>query len=106
MSEQVARYIGLLKPGGPIVLEDPDVAPWRYKPDAPAGAELIDLIVRAVDVTGGDFSAGWRVYGLLAKHGAPPASSVRYRGPAAGSSLPALAASIRSIAAAEAVRDR
>ena len=34
--EQVRAYRSLLRPGGTLVLEDPDMASWRINPEAPA----------------------------------------------------------------------
>jgi SAM-dependent methyltransferase len=56
--EQIAVYRRLVKPGGWIVLEDPDTASWRVNPDAPSFQRLIDLIEEGFRVAGGDFNAG------------------------------------------------
>jgi SAM-dependent methyltransferase len=63
--EQVAAYRRLVKPGGAIVLEDPDMSSWRFNPDAPAAQRLIGLIERAFLAAGGDFNAGRRLPELL-----------------------------------------
>jgi SAM-dependent methyltransferase len=57
-SEQLATYLGLVRPGGTVVLEDPDVASWHFNPPAPALEKLIALIVEAFRRTGGDWDAG------------------------------------------------
>jgi SAM-dependent methyltransferase len=56
--EQMETYIRLARPGGTIVLEDPDTASWRFNPPAPALERLIELIVEAFRLSGGDLDAG------------------------------------------------
>jgi SAM-dependent methyltransferase len=56
--EQLETYIRLVRPGGTVVLEDPDVASWHFNPPAPALEKLITLIVEAFRRTGGDWDAG------------------------------------------------
>jgi SAM-dependent methyltransferase len=57
-SEQMRTYLRLVRPGGVIVLEDPDVSSWHYNPPAPALEELVGLIVEAFRRTGGDLDSG------------------------------------------------
>ena len=70
--EQVSVYRRLVKPGGWIVLEDPDMASWRVNPDAPAVQRLIDLIKEGFRVAGGDFNAGRELPSFLGSLGAEP----------------------------------
>jgi SAM-dependent methyltransferase len=56
--EQLEAHLRLLRPGGVLVLEEPDSASWRLHPDAPASAELIELIRQAFRLAGGDLDAG------------------------------------------------
>jgi SAM-dependent methyltransferase len=56
--EQMTTYLRLVRPGGIVVLEDPDVASWHFNPPAPALEQLIALIVEAFRRTGGDWDAG------------------------------------------------
>jgi SAM-dependent methyltransferase len=56
--EQMAVYRRLVKPGGWLVLEDPEMASWRVNPDAPAVDRLIALIERGFRASGGNFNAG------------------------------------------------
>lgn len=63
--EQMAAYRKLVKPGGLLVLEDPDMSSWRFNPDAPAAQRLIGLIERAFLAGGGDFNSGRRLPELL-----------------------------------------
>jgi hypothetical protein len=64
-AEQVAIYRRLTKPGGWIVVEDPDMASWRVNPDAPAVQRLIGLIEGGFRVAGGNFNAGRELPTLL-----------------------------------------
>jgi SAM-dependent methyltransferase len=56
--EQMTTYLGLVRPGGIVALEDPDVGSWHFNPPAPALEQLIALIVEAFRRTGGDWDAG------------------------------------------------
>jgi ubiquinone/menaquinone biosynthesis C-methylase UbiE len=56
--EQLTTYLQLVRPGGTVVLEDPDVASWHFNPLAPALEKLITLIVETFRRTGGDWDAG------------------------------------------------
>jgi len=56
--EQLTTYLQLVRPGGTVVLEDPDVASWHFNPPAPALEKLIALIVETFRRTGGDWDAG------------------------------------------------
>ncbi|MBS0395186.1 MAG: methyltransferase domain-containing protein [Proteobacteria bacterium] len=70
--EQVAAYRGLLKPGGWLVLEDPDPGSWRLTPTAPAATALIELIQAGFQAAGGDFAAGRALPGLMRAAGLEP----------------------------------
>lgn len=70
--DQIAIYRRLVKPGGVIVLEDPDHSTWTFEPEAPAAERLVELIVAAFAAAGGDFDAGLRGGGLLAGVGITP----------------------------------
>jgi SAM-dependent methyltransferase len=70
--EQLAIYRRLVRPGGVIVLEDPDHSTWTFEPDAPATGRLVHMIVEAFAAAGGDFDAGLRGAGLLAGAGIEP----------------------------------
>jgi SAM-dependent methyltransferase len=63
--EQIAAHRRLLKPGGWLILEEPDTASWRINPDGPATARLIELILEVFVAAGGDFNAGRRLPDLL-----------------------------------------
>jgi SAM-dependent methyltransferase len=71
-AEQVDAYGRLVKPGGLIVLEDPDHSTWTFDRAAPAAQRLIEAIVAAFAAAGGDFDAGRRGAQLLAGAGIEP----------------------------------
>src|SRR4030095_2600189 len=56
--DQLAVFRRLLKPGGWLVLEDPDMASWRVNPDAPSVRRLIELIEEGFRAAGGNFNSG------------------------------------------------
>jgi SAM-dependent methyltransferase len=55
--EQMETYMRLARPGGAIVLEDPDAGSWHFNPPAPALERLIVLIQEAFRLSGGDWEA-------------------------------------------------
>ncbi len=59
----------LVKPGGRIVLEEPDTASWRVNPDAPATTRLVGLIVEGFRAAGGNIDAGRERPFLLRRFG-------------------------------------
>ena len=67
--EQMETYVRLARPGATIVLEDPDVSTWHFNPPAAALERLIELIVEAFRVSGGDWNAGRNHLGLLREFG-------------------------------------
>ena len=69
-AEQLAACRRWLKPGGTLVLEDPDSASWRVGPDGAATRRLIDLVLAAFRAGGGDFDAGRRLPTMLRGLGA------------------------------------
>jgi SAM-dependent methyltransferase len=66
--EQMQTYVRLLRPGGTIVLEDPDWASWHFNPPAKACQELITL-VREAFARWGDAEAGNTNLDLLRSFG-------------------------------------
>ncbi|HEY1366995.1 MAG TPA: methyltransferase domain-containing protein [Gaiellaceae bacterium] len=70
--EQLAVYRRWLRPGGVLVLEDPDSRSWGYSPPAPAADRLIELIRRAFAAAGSDFDAGRALPALLRGIGVEP----------------------------------
>ena len=71
-AEQLAAYTRLLRPGGVLVLEDPDLASWRVNPEAPAVQRLIALIEKGFRAAGGNFNAGRELPELLRGAGIEP----------------------------------
>jgi SAM-dependent methyltransferase len=67
--EQMTTYVGLVRPGGVVVLEDPDVGSWHFNPPAPALEQLIALIVEAFRRTGGDWDSGRKHLDLFRSFG-------------------------------------
>jgi ubiquinone/menaquinone biosynthesis C-methylase UbiE len=70
--EQRAAFTRLVRPGGLLVLEDPDTASWTFSPDAPHTNQLIKLILQAFRSAGGDFDAGRITFELLEAAGLQP----------------------------------
>jgi SAM-dependent methyltransferase len=67
--EQMETYVRLARPGGTIVLEDPDTGSWHFNPPAPALERLIELIQEAFRLSGGDWGAGRKHLDLLREFG-------------------------------------
>jgi SAM-dependent methyltransferase len=67
--EQMETYLRLARPGGTIVLEDPDSASWHFNPPAPALERLIALIEESFRLSGGDWGAGRKHLHLLRDFG-------------------------------------
>jgi SAM-dependent methyltransferase len=71
-AEQLAAYRRLLRPGGTLIVEDPDIASWRVNPEGAAVSELIGLIERGFSAGGGNFNAGREVPSLVRSVGLEP----------------------------------
>jgi SAM-dependent methyltransferase len=67
--EQMETYVRLARPGGTIVLEDPDRTSWHFNPPAAALQRLIELIAEAFRLNGGDWEAGRKHLHLLREFG-------------------------------------
>jgi SAM-dependent methyltransferase len=70
-SDQLATYLRLLRPGGTVVLEDPDWGSWHFNPPAPALERLIALTIEAFR-RWGEAEAGRRHPELLRHLGIEP----------------------------------
>jgi SAM-dependent methyltransferase len=66
--EHLAAYLGLARPGGTVVLEDPDWGSWHFNPPAPALEQLIAL-THAAFQRWGDADAGRKHLELFHSHG-------------------------------------
>jgi SAM-dependent methyltransferase len=66
--EQMETYVRLLRPGGTVVLEDPDWGSWHFNPPAQASDKLIALICEAF-ARWGDAEAGRKQLELLRSFG-------------------------------------
>ncbi len=67
--ELLQRSLALLRPGGVLVVQEPDGTSWNTSPPHPAFEELKSLILEAFRRGGGDFNAGQRIYRLLRRGG-------------------------------------
>jgi SAM-dependent methyltransferase len=65
----LARALTLLRPGGVLVVQEPDASSWNTMPPHPAFEELKSLILDTVRRGGGDFNAGQRVFRRLRRSG-------------------------------------
>jgi SAM-dependent methyltransferase len=69
---QMRAYIELLRPGGWLVVEDPDSSSWHFNPPAPAAQRVIDLLKAAFSAGGGDLDAGTSLPQLFVDWGLAP----------------------------------
>jgi SAM-dependent methyltransferase len=76
-AEQIDAYVRLVRPGGMLVLEDPDIASWRVNPGTRATSDLISLIDRGFEAAGGDLSSGRQLPSLMRGAGLSPQVSAR-----------------------------
>jgi SAM-dependent methyltransferase len=67
--EQMETYVRLARPGGTIVLEDPDAGSWHFNPPASALEKLVELTVEAFRLRGGDWGASRHHLDLLRDFG-------------------------------------
>jgi SAM-dependent methyltransferase len=65
----VREIASLVRPGGLVVLEEPDAGSWSCFPEDASFTTLRDAVLAAFARGGGDFNAGRRVYGLVDRAG-------------------------------------
>jgi ubiquinone/menaquinone biosynthesis C-methylase UbiE len=75
--EQLAAYRRLLRPGGWLVLEEPDSAAWHFNPPAPASQRLYDQGIRILADWGRDLDVGRRLRGMLRRYSDQPGIRAR-----------------------------
>lgn len=63
--ELLNAALRLCRPGGIVVIEEPDASCWSLLPPNAAFNELRDLVIQAFASAGGDFNAGRRAFDLL-----------------------------------------
>ncbi|MDX6713539.1 MAG: hypothetical protein QOH30_97 [Baekduia sp.] len=72
VAERLAAYRRLLKPGGVLVVEEPDTRSWTLTPYAPSATHLVGRIAQAHRTFGGDLDLGRRLPALLRAEGLEP----------------------------------
>jgi SAM-dependent methyltransferase len=72
-AEQIAVYRRWLKPGGWLVLEDPDMASCRINPEGVGFHELVKLIEQAFLAAGGNLNSGRALPNYFRALGVEPA---------------------------------
>ncbi|MGH7883501.1 MAG: methyltransferase domain-containing protein, partial [Candidatus Dormibacteraceae bacterium] len=62
---QLVTYQRLIKPGGWLVVEEPNMGAWTFNPAAPANQRLSDLMVEKYRQMGRDVTIGLRLRSML-----------------------------------------
>ena len=63
--ELLARIINLTRPGGMVVSQESDWAPWNCYPLHPAWEKLRNALITSFELNGGDINAGRRTYKMF-----------------------------------------
>ena len=63
--ELLGEMLSLVKPGGVVVLEEPDQTSWEYFPKGRVWARVKDTFERVFPRFGGDANAGQRLFGVM-----------------------------------------
>jgi hypothetical protein len=71
-AEQLETYKALVRPGGVLVIEEPDTRTLVHEPYAPATAHLVGRAAQALKASGGDLDAGRRLPVLMRRAGLEP----------------------------------
>ena len=71
-NEQLRAHKRLLKPGGWLILEEPDTGSWHFNPPAPAGEQIVELLRKVFLAGGGNLDAGRELPSLLRYLGIEP----------------------------------
>lgn len=67
--ELLREMLALTRPGGVVVIQEPDAISWNCYPTHPAWVRLKGAILTAFERGGGDFNAGQRTFGMLRQAG-------------------------------------
>ncbi len=70
--EQLATYRRLVRPGGWLVLEEPDMSSWRFNPHAPANERLNELQLDWARAIGRSLDTGRQVRSVLRRYSSEP----------------------------------
>ena len=103
VQEQMQIYVRLLRPGGTVVVEDPDWGSWHFNPPAQASEKLI-AVVCAAFAHWGDAEAGRKQLELLRSVGMTGHTTSRRLGARARTSVPPPSAAVRHGPADEVAR--
>ncbi|HEY6762069.1 MAG TPA: hypothetical protein VI318_21390, partial [Baekduia sp.] len=71
-AEQLESFMDLVRPGGVLVVEEPDTRTLVHDPYAPATAHLVGRAAQAVKASGGDLDAGRKLPALMRRAGLDP----------------------------------
>lgn len=74
-AEMLNEMMRLARPGGHLVLQEPDSSSWSLFPETASFDNLKAAILRAFRMAGGDFDAGRKLLRLLKMHGARDTAS-------------------------------
>jgi hypothetical protein len=67
--EALRAMLGLTRPGGVVVMQEPDATHWRCYPPRPAWDRLTGAVRTALAADGADLDAGQRLYRLFRRAG-------------------------------------
>jgi SAM-dependent methyltransferase len=70
--DQMETYRRLVRPGGWLVLEEPDSSRMRFNPGAPANERLSEIAMECLGTLGRDLGVGRQLRTLLRRYGEQP----------------------------------